>query len=134
MKRVIELCFLCLVGIVVGLATNKISVEVSMLQTLKHTVSQNQYLCERVQQRNQQLLAFEEANLNLKSSLDESVALITGLTVQVEELSRDIDRLEYLVSSKERTIKELQKTITELRQLIKEVPNDTNDSVPVPAT
>jgi peptidoglycan hydrolase CwlO-like protein len=87
-----------------------------------------------INKRNQMLLGLQEANLNLKTSLDESVALVSTLTIQIEELSRDIDRLEYLVESKERTIKSLEETVAELRKIIKSgEPNDTNNSVPVEA-
>ena len=131
MKRMIELGVLCLVGIVVGLTANKIGVEASMLQSLKQTINQNERLCSQIQTRNEMLRYLEEANVNLKTSLDESVELVTALSTQVEELSREVDQLRYLVESKERTIKELQNTITDLRELIQEEINDTNDSISV---
>jgi len=127
----IELGVLCLVGIVVGLTANKIGVEASMLQSLKQTINQNERLCSQIQTRNEMLRYLEEANVNLKTSLDESVELVTALSTQVEELSREVDQLRYLVESKERTIKELQNTITDLRELIQEEINDTNDSISV---
>ena len=131
MKRMAELSFFCLIAIVVGLGTNKISLEVSMLKTLRQTVNQNERLCNEIRGRNELLLGLEEANLNLKTSLDESVELVTSLSTQVEDLSREIDRLKYLVGSKERTIEQLQDTISDLRKLIQEEANDTDNSISV---
>jgi peptidoglycan hydrolase CwlO-like protein len=134
MKRIVELIFFCLIAAIVGFATNKVSTEITLLRTYQQITAQNHHLCMDINKRNQMLLGLQEANLNLKTSLDESVALVSTLTIQIEELSRDIDRLEYLVESKERTIKSLEETVAELRKIIKSgEPNDTNNSVPVEA-
>jgi predicted RNase H-like nuclease (RuvC/YqgF family) len=133
--KTVGLFSLCLLfGGVAGLTINKVSTEVSLLVTIQQLVDQNQNLLTKLELRDKMLMGLEQESTLLKSSLDESVEIVTKMANEIELLHRDLDRMSYTLESKDRTIEELRATVETLRTLIEKKEDDvsnTNDSVTI---
>lgn len=132
-KRLVIGILSLVIGAFVGVCANKITSEMTMLNTVVEVMEQSAALQDGIAVRDKMLLAQEEEVKLLKASLEESVALAAQLQEEVEAAAEELLRTRAEVTRLQNVIKSLEETIQQLKEATDETTPDPNPGPDNPA-
>lgn len=119
------------VGALIGMVSNKVSTELSLLRTIVSLTELNNAGLKEIDARNTLLLAQEEQLAKQQASLNDCVALITTQQEEIDKAAEEINRMRLEIATKTSIINDLKKVIEELKKQTP-VPDQVNPNPPVP--